>query len=312
LKHHALAALILLATACGMGNSVYGRPQLQFDLPDFSKTEVVDHDLGHGVHMLQSFGGNIGVLAGPEGVLLVDAEYPQLNAKVRAAVARISPLPIRYVIDTHWHWDHVGGNADFARAGAVVISSEETLRHMAEAEAAPGAPKSGPYAPDPASLPVITVSAGAKLHLAGKTAEIIHLGSVHTNGDLIVRFREADVIQTGDAFFGHFYPFIDVAHGGSVDGMIAWLDALYAMCGPNTQIIPGHGPVQHRDDVRAYRAMLSEVRARVAKAIAAGMDEDALIASHPLDDLDKSWGGDLIKQPVLLDFVYWDLKGRRG
>jgi cyclase len=136
----------------------------------------------------------------------------------------------------------------------------------------------------------------------------MHIGPAHTDGDLLVRFVDADVIATGDTFFGHFYPFVDVPHGGSVDGMIAWYDRLYAMCGPGTKIIPGHGPVQTREDVRAYQAMLREVRNRVAKAIAAGMTEDQMVASHPLDDLDKDWGGNLIQQPVLLGFVYKDLK----
>jgi cyclase len=133
----------------------------------------------------------------------------------------------------------------------------------------------------------------------------------HTDGDLIVRFVEADVIQTGDAFFHGFYPDIDQPHGGTIDGMIAFYDTLYKLCGPHTKIIPGHGPVANRDDVREYQAMLREVRNRVASAIAAGMTENQLVASHPLNDLDKKWGGNLIKAPYLLGIVYEELKARR-
>ncbi|MBB5684786.1 MBL fold metallo-hydrolase [Sphingobium boeckii] len=276
-------------------------------MPDLATVPIIDHDLGHGVHMLESFGGNIGVLAGPNGTLLVDAEYPELSGRLRAAVARISPLPVRYVVNTHFHWDHAGGNAAWTGAGAVVISSEETWKHISDAQADPSRNKAGQYRPDPAALPVLTVGQGATLHLGAQKAEIIHLAPAHTDGDLIVRFPEADIIQTGDTFFGHFYPSIDVAHGGSVDGLLDWYERLYAMSGPNTKIIPGHGPVQTREDIRVFQIMMREVRARVAKAIAAGMTLDQLVAAHPLDDLDKDWGGNLIQQPQILSSVYRSL-----
>ena len=295
------------AIACLFSATAAGRPPEHIELPDWNKTPVEDHDLGHGVHVLESFGGNIGVLAGDDGVLLVDAEWPQLYAKVTSAVRRISPQPIRYVINTHWHWDHVGGDSLFAQAGAVLISSEQTRDHIV-AEQKNNNPAGTPYARDPLAVPVITTTHGMKFHLAGQTVEIIRVPPAHTDGDLAVRFVEADVIQTGDTFFHGFYPDIDQPHGGTIDGMIAWYDTLYKMCGPNTKIIPGHGPVATREDVREYQAMLREVRSRVAKAVSAGMTEEQLIASHPLDDLDVKWGGNLIKQPYLLAIVYEELK----
>jgi glyoxylase-like metal-dependent hydrolase (beta-lactamase superfamily II) len=260
--------------------------------------------------MLESFGGNIGVLAGDEGVLLIDAEWPQLHDKVLAAVAHISPQPVRYLVNTHWHWDHVGGDGLFGRAGVVIFSSEQTREYIEKAQATKTSPPGSPYMPDPAAIPVVTVNNGVKFHLSGQTVEIIHVPPAHTNGDLIVRFVEADVIQTGDTFFHGFYPDIDQPHGGTIDGMIALYDTLFKMSGPNTKIIPGHGPIANREDVREYQGMLREVRKRVAKAVAAGMTEDALIASHPLDDLDKKWGGNLIKQPYLLGIVYEELQDR--
>jgi cyclase len=280
------------------------------DLPDWKTTAVVDRDLGHGVHMLESFGGNIGVLAGEQGVLLVDAEWPQLNDKVRAAVARISAQPVRYVVNTHWHWDHAGGDSQFARRGALIISSKETRDYIVAAQRA-NAANSDEYARDPAGVPVFTVNSGTEqLHLAGQTVEIIHAPPAHTDGDLVVRFIDADVLQTGDTFFNGFYPDIDFEHGGTIDGMIAFYDTLYHLCGPQTQVIPGHGPIAHREDIRRYQTMLREVRNRVARAIATGLSEQALIASHPLDDLDRVWGGNLVKQPYLLAIVYEDLKSR--
>jgi cyclase len=301
-----------LAAACGciLSLTAAARPAEKMDLPDWRKTPVEDRDLGHGVHMLESFGGNIGVLAGEEGVLLIDAEWPQLHDKVLAAVTHISPKPIRYLVNTHWHWDHVGADGLFARNGVVIFSSSQTREYIAKEQATQTSDPGSPYARDPAAIPVVTVDHGLQFHLAGQTVELVQVPPAHTNGDLIVRFVEADVIQTGDTFFHGFYPDIDQPHGGTIDGMIALYDTLYEMCGPNTRIIPGHGPVAKREDVREYQGMLREVRKRVARAVDAGMSEEALIASHPLDDLDRKWGGNLIKQPYLLAIVYEELKAR--
>jgi cyclase len=299
------AALLVVSQMAG------ARPAEKFELPDWRKTPVEDRDLGHGVHMLESFGGNIGVLAGDQGVLLIDAEWPQLHEKVLAAVSHISTQPVRYLVNTHWHWDHVGGDGLFGKAGVVIFSSEQTREYIETAQAAKSSPAGSPYAPDPAAIPVVTVNNGVKLHLAGQTVEIIHVPPAHTNGDLIVRFVEADVIQTGDTFFHGFYPDIDQPHGGTIDGMIALYDTLYKMSGPHTRIIPGHGPVANREDVREYQGMLREVRKRVAEAVAAGMTEEQLVASHPLDDLDRKWGGNLIKQPYRLGIVYEELQDKR-
>ena len=188
--------------------------------------------------MLESFGGNIGVLAGDTGMLLVDAEWPQLYEKVVAAVRRISPQPIRYVINTHWHWDHVGGDSSFAQAGAVLFSSEQTRAHIvAEQKEKQSA---GTLRSIPQRFRWSRSPHGTKFHLAGQTVEVIHVPPAHTDGDLIVRFVEADIIQTGDTFFHGFYPDIDQPHGGTIDGMIALYDTLYKMCGP-----------QHEDHSRA-------------------------------------------------------------
>jgi cyclase len=301
------AGMVLLGSMLGVTQAA---PELQMDLPDWSKTAVEDRDLGHGVHMLESYGGNIGVLAGEQGVLLIDAEWPELNDKVRAAVARISRKPVRYVVNTHWHWDHAGGDADFARLGALIISSQETHDYIVAAQKANEA-TSGPYVRDPAGVPALATGAGTqRMYLAGQTIEIIHAPPAHTNGDLIVHFVEADIVQTGDTFFHGFYPDIDFEHGGTIDGMIGFYDTFYRLCGAHTRVIPGHGPVATREDIRTYQAMLREVRARVARGIAAGMSEEALIKSHPLDDLDKVWWGNLVKQPYLLAIVYEDLKSK--
>lgn len=306
----AWVATIAIVSGGLLSQPVLSRPAEHMDLPDWSKTPVEDRDLGHGVHMLESFGGNIGVIAGDEGILLIDAEWPQLHDKVIAAVRRISPKPIRYLVNTHWHWDHVGGDGLFGQAGVAIFSSEQTRAYIVAAQKGHNAAGT-PYAPDPAAIPSVTITNGTRFHIGGQTVEVMHVPPAHTDGDLIVHFVEADVIQTGDTFFHGFYPDIDQPHGGTIDGMISLYDTLYRMCGPNTKIIPGHGPVANRDDVREYQAMLREVRNRVAKAVAAGMTEQQLVASHPLDDLDVKWGGNLIKQPYLLGIVYEELTDKQ-
>jgi cyclase len=308
-KPHPLAWSLAI---CVLAMPATGRPSMHMDLPDWSNTAVNDIDLGHGVHMLESFGGNIGVLAGDDGVLLIDAEWPQLHDKVEKAVAKISRLPIRYIVNTHWHWDHAGGDGNFARTGALIFSSEETREHIIDTQRKSHSAAGEPYASDSAAIPVVSISSRIGLHLAGQSIEIIHVPPAHTDGDLIVRFVEADVIQTGDTFFHGFYPDIDQPHGGTIDGMIKLYDTLYAMCGPSTKIIPGHGPVANREDIREYQGMLKEVRRRVANAMAAGKSEEAAVASHLLDDLDIKWGGNLIKQPYLVGIVYEDLMSQRS
>lgn len=303
-----LGITVLVASFVALLSTAYATPELHVMLPTWPKTRIADHDLGGGVHMLESFGGNNGVVVGNGGVLLVDAEYPQLNAKLRARIAALSPLPVRYVLDTHWHWDHVGANGLWARTGAVILSSKETRSYILAAQQASTAAVDQPYAHDPLAVPMMTLGTGDRLHIGAQTVEIIHAPPAHTDGDLVVRYVEANVIQTGDTFFHGFYPDIDIDHGGSIDGMIAWYDTLYALCDVRTKVIPGHGDVATREDVRVYQAMLRTVRARVAKAIAAGMTEDQLVAAHPLDDLDQVWGGNIVKQPYFLAVVYEDLK----
>lgn len=303
---------LLMALGAGtllynMAGSTAAHADVKIVQPVWDRVAITHHDLGHGVHMLHGFGGNIGVLAGDDGVLMVDCEYPQLSAKIRAFVAGLSPLPIRYLINTHWHWDHTGGNENFARQGAVVMSSQKTWKYLSESKG-----YSAEYGRDMtiprAALPVVTFDRDIKLHLSGQNVRAFQVRPAHTDGDVVVHFIDADVIQTGDTFFHGFYPFIDVAHGGSIDGMIEVEEEIYKLATPQTKIIPGHGPIATREDVKIYIAMLRDVRNRVAKAIDANLTLKQLIAKRPLDDLDPIWGGNLIKAPDMLSMVYADLK----
>ncbi|WP_404478182.1 MBL fold metallo-hydrolase [Novosphingobium sp. BL-52-GroH] len=282
-------------------------------MPDWKTVPITDHDLGHGLHMIESFGGNVGVLSTPDGTVIVDAEYPDIADRLHNITASFSNAPVRFLIETHFHWDHSGGASRYALEGATIIGSEETRRYLLEAQnRAENRP--GEFPKDPLSLPSVALQSGAAivLHVGKQTVEVRHLPSAHTDGDLLIRFVEADVIQTGDSFFKGFYPYIDVRHGGTIDGMIALCDTLARMAGPNTKIIPGHGAIATRADAVTYGTMLRTVRARVQAGITQGLTIEQLIAKQPLADLDPQYGGNLIKAPTLLRLVYDDLTRKKG
>lgn len=278
----------------------------QLALPDWKTVDIKVTHVAGSVYMIEGFGGNIGVSAGPDGLLIVDDEYAPLTGRIRAAIAKFSKAPVRFVINTHWHPDHVGGNANLKAAGGIVIAQDNTREHILAFIGNKNLRPDEMLTAD--HLPIITFEKRTTLHFNSDDAEVIHIRPAHTDGDAIVFFRKANVIHTGDGFFHGFYPFIDVAAGGSIDGMIGFYDALYAMANADTKIIPGHGPLANREDVRVYQAMLKTVRERVWAAIEAGETIDSLIARKPLADLDPEWGGNLIKADGLLRMVWADLE----
>lgn len=297
MKRTALALFGLLVSAPAPAAT------LQIAMPDWSTVPIVDHDLGHGVHAIESFGGNIGVVSGDQGLLLIDAGYPQLATRLRAAFERVSSQPVRLVVDTHYHWDHTGGNAGWAKSGALVVATERTRANLIEKQKS-DQNRPGEFLPDGDALPSFTVTGEAVIRWGGQTLQLIALPGAHTDGDLIVRFVDADVIQAGDTFTNGFYPYIDVAHGGSIDGMIAAADRMLALAGPATQIVPGHGAIATRADLVAYIEMLRKVRARCAEAIAKGESSEQFLARAPLSDLDAQWGGNLITGQAFAAMAY--------
>lgn len=288
--------------------AVAGPARAQIKLPDWDKVQIKVQNLGHDVYMLQGFGSNMTAYTGPGGIFLVDDEYAPLSGKILVALAKITDRPVRYVINTHWHRDHRGGNENFARAGAIIISQAQARRTMRWAQLQKDSGnEDADITASPETLPQITYDKAMRLHLGDETIEIRYVPHVHTSGDSLVIFKKANVIATGDLFFNGFYPFIDVPFGGSIDNMIAFYDDLYAMADENTKIVPGHGPVANREDVRHDQAMLRDVRGRVAAAIEKGVSLKDLKAQKPLADLDAQWGDNLITADWMLDMVYKDL-----
>jgi glyoxylase-like metal-dependent hydrolase (beta-lactamase superfamily II) len=270
---------------------------------DFDKVEIETQKLAEGVYMLTGAGGNIGVSAGADGVVLIDDQYAPLTDKIRAAVAALDEHPIRFVLNTHWHGDHTGGTENLGRAGAVVVAHENVRRRMSVEQLIEAFGRSVPASP-PAALPVVTFTRDVTFHLNGDELYAFHVEHAHTDGDTIVHFRRADVIHMGDTLFNGMYPFIDISSGGSIDGVIAAADAVLAIAGPQTRIVAGHGPLAGRAELTAYRDMLRTVRERVEPLRAAGKTLEEVVAAKPTEDLDGKWGGGFIDGDRFVSFVY--------
>jgi cyclase len=259
-------------------------------------------------------GGRIGVLAGPDGIFMVDAQYEQIGAKVLAAVRRIDSGPIRFLVNTHIHGDHTAGNATFAKLGAVLLAREELREGMArQPQPAPPAP-----ARDPARLPMLTYGMGdpVRFRMNGETVELIPVRAAHTGGDTIVRFVNADLIMIGDFYRNFGYPFIDTANGGSLKGALDGLELTMKIAGPTTRLIPGHGTYINRTDIVPYRDMILDVRNRVQQLVAQGKTLQEVLAAKVTASYDAKVPGGLLpagnagtSADRFVSMVYAQLKG---
>jgi cyclase len=251
---------------------------------DDSKTVVKTNKITDSFYTVDGRGGTIGVLVGPQGTFMVDTQFAPLTDRIVAEIKKISPNPIRFVVNTHVHPDHTGGNANIAKIGATILARDELRDRLMNP--APGA-NGQPGMPAPAdALPVLTFENKITFHMDGETVDLIPIRKAHTDGDTMVYFHNADVIMTGDFYRSIGYPNIDRVNGGSLDGMIAGLGQVVALAGPNTKIIPGHGPIVDRSAVMAHRDMILGVREQVAKLMQQGKTADEVVAAHPTADFD--------------------------
>jgi cyclase len=271
-----------LAMAMAIGAApAHGQGQTQ---PDFSKIEIKTTKLGNNFYTLEGQGGTIGFLAGPDGVLMVDDQFAPLSAKIAAAIKQISDQPIRFLVNTHVHPDHTGGNENFGKMGAIIFAREELRdRLMHPNPAANGTP--GVPAPA-AALPPVTYEGIVKLHINGEVVELIPIPKAHTDGDTMIYFPGLDIIMTGDFYRSVQYPNIDRNNGGTLNGLLDGLGVVIGLAGPNTKIVPGHGPVVGRAEVMANRDMILAVRDRVAQLIAQGKTQDEVLAANPTAEYD--------------------------
>ncbi|HUG44990.1 MAG TPA: MBL fold metallo-hydrolase [Sphingomicrobium sp.] len=273
---------------------------------DLSDVEIRVERLAPGVAALFGRGGNIGLSYGPDSNVLIDDQFAPLTDKILAAVESLNPGPVRFVINTHWHGDHTGGNENFGKRGAVIMAHHNVRERMSSEQVMRALDRTVPPSPKDA-LPVVTFGDGVTLHLNGDTLHVIHLANAHTDGDLLVHWAKADVLHMGDTFFhkGSF-PFVDLGSGGSIDGLIAAVDKGLELAGPDTKIIPGHGPLATRADLLAYRDMLIDIRGKVAAAIAAGQGLEQIQAARITDLYGMPDG--FIKPDAFVEAVYTSLR----
>lgn len=273
---------------------------------DFDKVQIESIPLAENIFMLTGSGGNIGLLVGEEGVLMIDDQYAPLSPKIRQAIGKLSDAPVRYVINTHWHFDHTGGNENFGKSGAVIIAHDNVRRRMSRDEFMKIGQRDVPASPEIA-LPTVTFAHQATFHFGGQTLVAHHAPYAHTDGDLFVHFTDANVIHAGDVFWNGFYPLIDTGSDGGIDGTIAAAKRILALSNEETKIIPGHGKLATRADLEAYIAMLETVRARVIELIGQYKKKSQVIAADPLADYDDTWGTGFMKPDAFLGIVYDDL-----
>jgi glyoxylase-like metal-dependent hydrolase (beta-lactamase superfamily II) len=277
---------------------------------DFSKVEIKTTDLGHDTYRLEGLGGNITIAVGSDGIIMVDGQFAPLHDKILAAIRAISPLPIKYLVNTHFHGDHTGGNGPFQTHDGAIAVAQDNVRVRLAAGTANGVTgaKTPPVAPE--ALPKQTYTGGSiTLEVGGRKAILTHVNNAHTDGDTWVYFPDANVLCTGDTMNNNKrYQTIDFANGGDIRGAIRATEAFLKVANDDTKVMTGHGPLAKRADIVEYNAMLKTVRERIEKLVLEGKSEDEVIAMRPLKDLDAKWAADDKAAIAYLKMVYGSFK----
>lgn len=270
---------------------------------NFAQVEIKTIPVRGNIYMLTGDGGNIGVSVGQDGVIMVDSQFAPLSTKIQNAIENLSKESIRYLINTHYHFDHTGGNEKFASAGATIIAHDNVPKQMSidhDYKVLEMKTKASPME----ALPKITFSDQTKLALNNNYINAFHIPLAHTDGDVVVHFTKQNVIHTGDLFFNGFYPFIDTGVGGSIDGMISAIDRILPLCDQETLIIPGHGSLSKKKELREFQNMLKIVSNRVKDSIAKNMSLKDIIEARTLNDLDDTWGKGFLSSEQFLTIAY--------
>jgi len=293
---------------CGAGTA-------QEKEPDWSKVQIKASKVSGNIYLLEGQGGNIAASVGEDGIVIVDDEFAPLAEKIQAALhdLKITDKPVRFVINTHYHGDHTGGNSPFANAGSTVIAQDNVRKRlMTSGTAGNGGSMKMEVQPAPkAALPIITFEHDVTVHLNGEDIRALHFPAGHTDGDAIIFFPKNNVVHMGDDFVRYGFPFIDVASGGSVQGMADGVEKAIAQLPADVKVIPGHGQLSNLDDVRAYVRMLRDTTAAVQKALDAHKTVDQMKQEKILAPWAK-WSGDFVNQDTFIETIYNSLMNRPG
>jgi len=265
--------------------------------------------LAGGVYLLQGSGGNIAASTGPDGVIMVDDDYAPLTDRILAAVDQLHSGRLRFVINTHWHGDHTGGNGNLGGQGIMIVAHDNVRQRMSREQFIESFGAKVP--PSPAvALPVITFTDSLTFYLNNDTIQIFHVAPAHTDGDAVIFFRHANVIHMGDTYFNGLYPFIDYSTGGSLDGVIAAVDRGLGLADDATRIIPGHGPLATRTDLRRYREMLAAIRIRILSARRKGLTLEQALEARLIDDYNDAWGKGFLTPEQFFTIAWKSLPSR--
>ena len=286
------AALISLATTPA------------FAQRDFSDVEITTTKVTDGIYMLRGAGGNIGLSTGDDGAFVIDDQFAPLSKKIMKAIKKTTDDDVAFVLNTHFHGDHTGGNEAFGKAGAHIVAHDNVRKRLKEGSNRGG--RTTPPAPDDA-LPVITFAKSMTFHWNDRTIHIWHPGHAHTDGDAIVFFKDLNVVHMGDVFFNGGYPFIDVNGGGDLAGYIATHEKVLTKIDDETKIMPGHGALASKADLQKTVDMLKDATALVQAQIDAGLDEDATVAADPLAKYNDDWGQGFINGERMVRTIYGEL-----
>lgn len=286
----------------GLAVVMVALPALSQDMDD---VEIGVESLGERVHMLTGRGGNIGLVVTDDGAFLIDDQYAPLTGRILDAVESVTDQPVRFVLNTHWHGDHTGGNENLAEAGSMIVAHDNVRERLSTEQIMEFFDRTTPPSPDGA-LPVITFSDSVTFHPGGETVHAFHVPNAHTDGDAVVHLPESDVIHAGDVVFYGLYPFIDVDSGGSLAGMIDGVERIAELGGDDTQIIPGHGPLIDREQLLEYHHMLKTVHDRLSERVRFAQSLEEIQAAGITDEFDEKWGGGFIPPERWIELLYRD------
>jgi glyoxylase-like metal-dependent hydrolase (beta-lactamase superfamily II) len=278
-----------------------------FAQQDFSGVEIQTIPVRDGLYMLLGSGGNIALSTGSDGAFIVDTQYAALSDKIMAAVRAAGGGDVRFVVNTHFHGDHTGGNENFGNAGATIMAQDNVQVRLSTAQVSTLDGSTTPPAPK-AAIPVVTFPERMTFHWNGTAVNLYYAPNAHTDGDSIVHYTDLNAFHMGDTFFNGGFPFIDVGAGGSLAGYIAAAESVLARSNSDTLIIPGHGALATPDDLRAFLDMLRTVNGRIRSMIEGGMTEDEVVAANPTSEYNAQWGGGFMNAETFTRFAYQGMK----